>query len=52
MYNMIYTYLTENEMVFDKQFGFKASHSIDHARVEPAIGQYHSSPVSQRSQNK
>ena len=48
---MIYTYWTENEMVFDKQFGFKASHSTDHARVEATIGQYHSSPVSQRSQN-
>ena len=32
MYNRLYNYLSENEILNDKQFGFQAEHSTEHAR--------------------
>ena len=34
MYNRLYSYLTENNILFNKQFGFQAGHSTDHALLE------------------
>ena len=34
MYNRLYTYLTENNLLFEKQFGFRSGHSTKHALVE------------------
>ena len=34
MYNRLYTYLAENNILFNKQFGFRASHSTEHALLE------------------
>ena len=31
MYNRLYSYLTENNILFNKQFGFQAGHSTEHA---------------------
>ena len=34
MYNRLYSYLTENNILFNKQFGFQADHSTEHALLE------------------
>ena len=34
MYNRLYSYLTENNILFNKQFGFRAGHSTGHALLE------------------
>ena len=34
MYNELYTYLTENNTLFNLQFGFRCQHSTEHATVE------------------
>ena len=34
MYNRLYSYLTENNILFNKQFGFRADHSTEHALLE------------------
>ena len=34
MYNRLYSYLTENNILFNKQFGFQADHSTKHALLE------------------
>ena len=31
MYNRLYAYLAENNILFNKQFGFRAGHSTEHA---------------------
>ena len=30
MYDRLYIYLTENKIIFEKQFGFRTGHSTDH----------------------
>ena len=34
MYNRLYEYLTKNNLLFDKQFGFRKGHSTEHALIE------------------
>ena len=34
MYNRVYTYLAENNISFNKQFGFRAGHSTEHTLLE------------------
>ena len=34
MYNQLYTYLDQNNILYKKQFGFRAGHSTDHALTE------------------
>ena len=34
MYNRLHSYLTENNILFNKQFGFQADHSTEHALLE------------------
>ena len=34
MYNRLYSYLTENNILFNKQFGFRAGHSTEHTLLE------------------
>ena len=34
MYNRLYKYPTENNILFNKQFGFWAGHSTEHALLE------------------
>ena len=34
MYNRFYSYLTENNILFNKQFGLRAGHSTEHALSE------------------
>ena len=34
MYNRLYNYLNKNEILNDKQFGFPAGHSTEHAILE------------------
>ena len=34
MYNRLYSYLTENNISSNKQFGFRADHSTEHALLE------------------
>ena len=34
MYNRLYKYLSENNDLYEKQFGFQAAHSIDHAVIQ------------------
>ena len=34
MYNRLYLYLNENNLLYNKQFGFKQGHSTDHAIVQ------------------
>ena len=34
MYNRLDTYLGENNILFNKQFGFRAGHSTEHALLE------------------
>ena len=34
MYNRLYNYLTENNILFNKQFGFRSGHSTEHALLE------------------
>ena len=36
MYNRLYKYLTKNNLLFDKQFGFRKGHSTEHALTELA----------------
>ena len=36
MYNRLYLYLTENNLLYNKQFGFQKGHSTDHAIVQLA----------------
>ena len=36
MYNRLYLYLTENNLLYNKQFGFQKGHSTDHAVVQLA----------------
>ena len=36
MYNKLYNYLTKNNILFSKQFGFRAGHQTEHAIVELA----------------
>ena len=31
MYSRLYNYLCENNLLYDKQFGFHAKHPTDHA---------------------
>ena len=33
MYSRLYLYLTENVLLYNKQFGFQKGHSTDHAIV-------------------
>ena len=34
MYSRLHSYLTENKILFKKQFGFRSGHSTDHALLE------------------
>ena len=34
MYNRLYKYLTDNNMLYKKQFGFQEGHSTEHAIVQ------------------
>ena len=34
LYNSLYSYRTENNIFFNKQFGFQAGHSTEHALLE------------------
>ena len=34
MYNRLYNYFTANSILFNKQFGFRAGHSTEHALLE------------------
>ena len=34
MCNRLYSYLTENNILFNKQFGFQAGHSTEHPLLE------------------
>ena len=34
MYNRLYDYFTVNSILFNKQFGFRAGHSTEHALLE------------------
>ena len=34
MYDRLYSYLTENKILFKKQFGFRSGHSTDHVLLE------------------
>ena len=34
MYNKLYEYLTKNNVLFYKQFGFRKGHSTEHALIE------------------
>ena len=34
MYNRLYAYVAENNILFNKQFGFRAGHSTEHALLE------------------
>ena len=34
MYNRLYNYFTGNSILFNKQFGFRAGHSTEHALLE------------------
>ena len=34
MYNRLYDYFTANSILFNKQFGFRAGHSTEHALLE------------------
>ena len=34
MYNRLYKYLSENNYLYEKQFGFQAAHSTDHAVIQ------------------
>ena len=34
MYNRLYNHLNENEILNDKQFGFRAGHSTEHAILQ------------------
>ena len=34
MYNRLYQYLTENKILYPKQFGFQKGHSTEHAIVQ------------------
>ena len=34
MYNRLYEYLIENDILYSKQFGFQNDHSTDHAKVQ------------------
>ena len=36
MYNRLYLHLTENNLLYNKQFGFQKEHSPDHAIVQLA----------------
>ena len=36
MYNRLYTFLHENNLLYKKQFGFQEGHSTDHAIMEIA----------------
>ena len=36
IYNRLYLYLTENNLFYNKQFGFQKGHSTDHANVQLA----------------
>ena len=33
IYTRMYSYLTENNMIYDRQFGFRANHSCNHALI-------------------
>ena len=34
MYNRLYLYLTENDLLYNKQFGFQKGHFTDHATLQ------------------
>ena len=34
MYNRVYDFLTENKILFEKQFGFQSSHSTEHETLK------------------
>ena len=34
MYNRLYKFLSENNLLYEKQFGFQANHSTDHAIIQ------------------
>ena len=34
MYNRLYQYLTENKILYPKEFGFQTGHSTEHAIVQ------------------
>ena len=38
MYNRLCEYLTKNNLLFDKQFGFRKGHSTEHALIELVNG--------------
>ena len=42
MYNQIYNYLNDYNLLFHKQFGFRTGHSTDHALIELIISIYDS----------
>ena len=41
-YNHVYKYLTDNSMLYKKQFSFQEGHSTEHARVQ-VVGQIRNS---------
>ena len=38
MYNRLYKFLSENNLLYEKQFGFQANHSTDHAIIQLVDG--------------
>ena len=34
MYNQVYNYLNDNNLLFQKQFGFRMGHYTDHAVIK------------------
>ena len=36
MYNRLYKYLTDNNILYEKQFGFETGHPIEHAIIQLA----------------
>ena len=34
MYNRLYQYLTENKILYSKQFGFQKGHSTEHIMIQ------------------
>ena len=42
MYNRLYNFLREHNLLYNKQFGFQASHSTDHVIIELTNQTYNS----------
>ena len=34
MYNRLYKYITDNNILYKKQFGFQTGHSTEHAKIQ------------------